>query len=58
MHHLAQTEMATIFHGSPSPHGYAHNAEKFFLQKYEVNHIQKALEKIDLETMALKPNIA
>ena len=58
MRHLAQTEMVIIFHGNPFRLGYVHNVEKLFFEENEINHIQKALQKIDYETLALTSKVA
>ena len=58
MRYLVQTEMAIIFHGNMFRLGYVHNVGEAFFEENEINHIQKALQKIDDETLALTSKVA
>lgn len=58
MRHLVQTGMAIIFLGNPFRLGYVHNCGEAFFEENEINHIQKALQKIDHETLALTSKVA
>jgi hypothetical protein len=55
---LAQTETVIIFHGNQFLRGYVRNVEKLFFEENEINHIQKALQNIDRETLALTSKVA
>jgi len=51
MPYLVLIEMLSIFYGSQFLFGFALNMVRLFLKNNEVNYIQKALEKIDHETV-------